>query len=102
MEENRRLYAEKFRAVLPRFNAPLEAAMPDGAFYLWVRTPVDDAAFARDLYHQYNVLVLPGSFLARDAPGSNPGRNRVRVALVASRAECVEGIDRMMRFAKEL
>ena len=102
VEENRSLYAEKFRAALPRIAAPLEAAMPDGAFYLWMRTPIDDAAFARGLYHQYNVLVLPGSFLARDARGANPGRNRVRVALVASLAECIEGVDRMMRFAKEL
>jgi N-succinyldiaminopimelate aminotransferase len=100
VEENRRLYAEKFRAVLPRLRAPLEAPMPDGAFYLWMRTPNDDADFARDLYHQYNVLVLPGSFLAREAQGRNPGRNRVRVALVAPLAECVEGVERIVRFAK--
>lgn len=100
VEENRRLYAEKFRAVLPLVRAPLEASMPDGAFYLWMRTPGDDGDFARDLYHQYNVLVLPGSFLARDAQGRNPGRNRVRVALVASLAECVEGVERIVRFAK--
>lgn len=102
VEENRRLYAEKFRAVLPKIGAPLEATMPEGAFYLWMRTPVDDIVFARDLYHQYNVLVLPGSYLARDVNGRNPGRNRVRVALVAPLAECVEGVERMMRFAKEL
>jgi N-succinyldiaminopimelate aminotransferase len=102
VEENRRLYAEKYEAVLPRLAAPLAAEMPDGAFYLWMRTPVDDQAFARDLYRQYNVLVLPGSFLAREAGGANPGRNRVRIALVAPLAECVEGIERMMRFAREL
>jgi N-succinyldiaminopimelate aminotransferase len=102
VEENRRLYAEKYQAVLPRLAAPLAAEMPDGAFYLWMRTPVDDQAFARDLYRQYNVLVLPGSFLAREAGGANPGRNRVRIALVAPLAECVEGIERMMRFAREL
>jgi N-succinyldiaminopimelate aminotransferase len=102
VEENRRLYAEKYQAVLPRLAAPLAAEMPDGAFYLWMRTPVDDQAFARDLYRQYNVLVLPGSFLAREAGGANPGRNRVRIALVAPLAECVEGIERIMRFAREL
>jgi N-succinyldiaminopimelate aminotransferase len=102
VEENRRLYAEKYQAVLPRLAAPLAAEMPDGAFYLWMRTPVDDQAFARDLYRQYNVLVLPGSFLAREAGGANPGRNRVRIALVAPLAQCVEGIERMMRFAREL
>lgn len=102
VQANRRLYAEKFRAVLPLVQEPLEAAMPEGAFYLWMRTPNDDRDFARDLYHQYNVLVLPGSFLARDALGRNPGRNRVRVALVAPLAECVEGAERMMRFARGL
>ncbi len=100
VEENRRLYARKYEAVLPLLEAPLAAEMPDGAFYLWMRTPSDDQAFARDLYHQYNVLVLPGSYLAREAGGSNPGRNRVRVALVAPLAECVEGMERMMAFAR--
>ncbi|HWA37505.1 MAG TPA: succinyldiaminopimelate transaminase [Burkholderiales bacterium] len=102
VEDNRRLYAGKYQAVLPRLAAPLEAAMPEGAFYLWMRTPGDDQAFARDLHRQYNVLVLPGSFLAREAGGANPGRNRVRVALVAPLAECVEGIERMMQFARGL
>jgi N-succinyldiaminopimelate aminotransferase len=102
VEENRRLYAEKYRAVMPLLGGPLSADMPDGAFYLWMRTPVDDQAFARDLHHQYNVLVLPGSFLGREVGGANPGRNRVRVALVAPLAECVEGVERMMRFAREL
>ena len=100
VEENRRLYAEKYKAVMPLLGEPLQADMPDGAFYLWMRTPGDDQAFARDLYHQYNVLVLPGSFLARDVHGANPGRNRVRVALVAPLAECVEGVQRMIQFSR--
>jgi len=83
VRENRRLYAEKYRAVLPLIEPPLSTAMPDGGFYLWVRTPVDDAAFARELQRQYNVLVLPGSFLSREVAGRNPGQNRLRVALVA-------------------
>ncbi|MGH8766426.1 MAG: succinyldiaminopimelate transaminase [Burkholderiales bacterium] len=99
---NRHLYAEKYRAVLPLIAAPLETGMPEGGFYLWLRTPVDDAAFARELQRQYNVLVLPGSFLARDAHGANPGRNRVRVALVAPLGECVEAAQRIDRFARGL
>jgi len=99
---NRRLYAEKYRAVLPLVAAPLHAEMPDGGFYLWVRTPVDDAAFARELQRQYNVLVLPGRFLARDAHGVNPGRNHVRIALVAPLDECVEAVQRIGRFARSL
>src|SRR5213075_2711028 len=75
VEENRRLYAEKYRAVLPLIGSPLEADMPDGAFYLWIRTPIDDREFARRLYAERNVLVLPGSFLSREVPGRNPGQN---------------------------
>jgi N-succinyldiaminopimelate aminotransferase len=102
VRENRRLYAEKFRAVLPLIGNPLQAQMPEGGFYLWVRTPIDDAEFVRRLYAQYNVLALPGSYLARDAGGANPGRKHVRVALVAPLDECVEAIGRMTRFAASL
>jgi N-succinyldiaminopimelate aminotransferase len=99
---NRKLYAEKYQAVLPLVAAPLGAPMPDGGFYLWMRTPADDAEFARELQRQYNVLVLPGSFLARDAHGANPGRGRVRIALVAPLAECVEAVQRIGQLARSL
>jgi N-succinyldiaminopimelate aminotransferase len=99
---NRQLYADKYRAVLPLIVAPLSTAMPDGGFYLWMRTPIDDATFARELQRQYNVLVLPGSYLARDAHGANPGRNHVRIALVAPLAECVEAAQRIGQLARRL
>ena len=99
---NRRLYAEKYQAVLPLIKAPLDTTMPDGGFYLWIRTPVDDAQFARELHRDYNVLVLPGSFLGRENNGSNPGRNYVRVALVQPLADCVEAIKRVNRFTGKL
>jgi N-succinyldiaminopimelate aminotransferase len=76
--------------------------MPDGGFYLWMRTPIDDAEFARRLHAQHNVLVLPGSFLARTVNGANPGANHVRIALVAPLEECVEAAKRLMRFAQSL
>jgi N-succinyldiaminopimelate aminotransferase len=76
--------------------------MPDGGFYLWLRTPIDDATFARELQRQYNVLVLPGSYLARDAHGANPGRNHVRIALVAPLAECVEAVQRIGQLTRSL
>ncbi|MGE5638691.1 MAG: succinyldiaminopimelate transaminase [Clostridia bacterium] len=102
VEENRRLYAAKYRAVLPLIEKPLTTEMPDGGFYLWMRTPIDDQAFCRRLHEERNVLVLPGSFLARDGRNGNPGRNHVRVALVAPLEECVEAAQRMMDFAKTL
>lgn len=98
---NRSLYAAKYRAVLPLFGPPLETRMPDGGFYLWISTPGDDARFARDLYAAYNVSVLPGSFLAREAHGENPGRNHIRIALVAPIDECIEGCRRIAEFASQ-
>ncbi len=102
VRENRRLYAEKYSAVLPLIHKFLKTERPDGGFYLWIQTPIDDGEFALGLQRDYNVLVLPGSFLARDAHGANPGKNHVRIALVAPHAECVEAVERMMQFAKTL
>jgi N-succinyldiaminopimelate aminotransferase len=102
VRENRRQYAAKYAAVLPLVRDPLKTQRPDGGFYLWIRTPIDDGEFARGLWRDYNVMVLPGSFLARDAHGENPGRNHVRTALVAPLEECVEALGRMMQFAKTL
>ncbi|TMH26342.1 MAG: succinyldiaminopimelate transaminase [Betaproteobacteria bacterium] len=102
VEENRRLYAQKFDRVLPMVRPPLAAERPEGGFYIWLRTPIDDREFARRLHAQYNVLVLPGSFLARSVRGVNPGANHVRIALVPPLAECVEAMERIARFAATL
>ena len=100
--ENRRLYAEKFARVLEILEPVLPVAPPDAGFYLWVnlsaagmRTPLADTAFAQALYRDYNVTVLPGSYLARAAQGANPGENFVRLALVAGTAETVEAAQRI-------
>jgi len=100
VRENRRLYAEKFRQVTPIVARHLETAVPDAGFYLWARTPIPDTDFARELHRQYNVTVLPGSFLARDADGINPGANYVRIALVAGRDECLEAAQRIAEFSQ--
>ena len=100
--ENRRLYAEKFSSVVEMFKPVLPVSLPDAGFYLWVRTPVDDTAFAQQLYRDYNVSVLPGSFLAREAQGTNPGRNFVRIALVAELEETLNAAQRIVEFSRKL
>jgi N-succinyldiaminopimelate aminotransferase len=97
---NRRLYRDKFATALPLVRPPLETAQPDGGFYLWIRTPGSDTEFARELYRQYNVTVLPGSYLARETGGVNPGACYIRVALVAQFDECIEGVRRIAEFAR--
>ncbi len=96
--ENRRLYREKFAAAIGLLRSVTAIGMPDAAFYLWLDTLRDDAEFARRLYQEHNVSVLPGSYLAREVRGINPGRNYVRIALVASTAECSEAAQRMAVF----
>ena len=93
--ENRRLYREKFEKTLAILSPVTEVGMPEAAFYLWLRTPIADTEFAKQLFEQYNVTVVPGSYLAREAQGINPGRNFIRVALVAPVEECLEAIQRL-------
>jgi N-succinyldiaminopimelate aminotransferase len=98
---NRDLYRAKFERVTPRLAEVLGVALPDAAFYLWARVPGgDDVGFARELLAQYNVTVLPGSLLARDAHGINPGAGRIRLALVAGLDECLEAAERIVCFAR--
>ena len=102
VRENRRLYAEKFSQLAGPISRVLSTSVPDAGFYFWAKTPIADAEFARRLYAQYNVVVLPGSFLAREAQGANPGAGFVRIALVAPLAECREAIERITRFAESI
>jgi N-succinyldiaminopimelate aminotransferase len=99
---NRALYAAKFIALQPRLDAVLPAAMPDAAFYLWARTPIDDALFAKRLLAEQAVTVLPGSYLARDAHATNPGRGYIRIALVANLDECKAAVERIIALAGSL
>jgi N-succinyldiaminopimelate aminotransferase len=105
--ENRRLYREKFAQVTPLLAQVMDVQLPDAGFYLWAGVPEafgsSDTAFSRELLAQYNVVVLPGSYLAREAPGPdgqpfNPGVGRVRMALVAETAECLEAAERIVQF----
>ncbi|NML84773.1 succinyldiaminopimelate transaminase [Polaromonas sp.] len=100
--ENRALYREKFARVTPLLASVMDVVLPDAGFYLWAAIPEvfkgSDTAFSRELLALYNVVVLPGSYLARDAQGFNPGAGRIRMALVAGTAECVEAAERIVQF----
>ncbi|KLR56595.1 MAG: succinyldiaminopimelate transaminase [Acidovorax sp.] len=102
VEENRALYRQKFAQVTPMLAEVMDVRLPDAGFYLWAKVPdalgMSDAEFAQALLAQYNVTVLPGSYLARDSGGANPGAQRLRMALVAETAECAEAASRIVQF----
>ena len=99
---NRQLYQDKFAAVIPILQPVMEVQLPDAGFYLWPQVPAQlgmtDTVFARELFAQTHVTVLPGSYLARSAQGNNPGAQRVRLALVAETDECLEAAQRIATF----
>ena len=104
--ENRAKYIAKFREITPMLQQVLDVALPDAGFYLWAKVDkhvaISDTEYARRLYAEYNVTVLPGSYLARDAHGINPGENRIRMALVAEVDECLEAARRIVAFTESL
>lgn len=99
---NRALYKQKFDAVLEILTPVMDVQAPAASFYLWPRTPIDEVEFARGLFAQEHVTVLPGSFLSRKSGNVNPGENRVRIALVADLEECLEAARRIKRFVERL
>ncbi|MGR9036821.1 MAG: succinyldiaminopimelate transaminase [Gammaproteobacteria bacterium] len=102
VEENRRLYREKFAAFIDILSEVCVIEKPPGGFYVWLKTPISDTLFAEQLYARENVTVLPGSFLSRESGGLNPGRNHVRIALVAPLDECLDAARRIKNFLNTL
>lgn len=106
VRENREKYNTKFSRITPMLQEVLDVALPDAGFYLWAGVDkiaaISDTDFAKRLYAEYNVTVLPGSYLARTAHGVNPGQNRIRMALVAEIDECLEAARRIVEFTKKL
>lgn len=104
--DNRAKYIDKFNQVTPLLQQVLDVALPDAGFYLWAKIDsklgISDTEYAKRLYAEYNVTVLPGSFLARDAHGINPGANRIRMALVAEVDECMDAARRIVEFTQKL
>ena len=100
--ENRRLYREKFAAVTTILADVCDVRLPPASFYLWMKTPIDETEFAQKLFAQENVTVLPGRFLSREVNGVDPGKNHVRMALVAPVQECIEAAHRIKNFINTL
>ena len=99
---NREQYRAKFARITPMLDVVLDVRLPDAGFYLWCGVPGgDDIAFAKALLAQYNVAVLPGSLVAREAHGINPGAGRIRLALVAEQAQCLEAAQRLVAFTAD-
>lgn len=98
VKENRALYQKKFTDVLEIIGSKLDVKKPDAGFYLWAKTPVSDEDFAKNLFAEQNITVLPGSYLSREAEGINPGEQHVRMALVASYEECIDAAKRIRQF----
>ena len=96
--DNRHLYTEKFRVALEILGAVLDVDAPHAGFYLWAHTPWADTDFARELYAQQHVTVLPGSYLSRTADNINPGSDYVRMALVAPVEDCIEAAERIKSY----
>jgi N-succinyldiaminopimelate aminotransferase len=99
---NRLLYREKFARVMPLLADVLQFEPPEAGFYLWARVPMDDTEFARELYRRQHVTVLPGSYLAREAGGVNPGRGHVRIALVEGLDQCIAAAHRIAECVRAL
>jgi len=99
---NRQLYREKFEAVLAILSPVMKVTLPEASFYLWAETTISDTDFARRLFDEQNVTVLPGSFLARDNNNKNPGSHRIRMALVAPIEECIDAAHRIVQLISTL
>ncbi|WP_222911297.1 succinyldiaminopimelate transaminase [Pseudomonas sp. DNDY-54] len=102
VQANRQLYREKFDAVLDILAPVMDVQRPDGGFYLWPKTPIDDQQFTRELYDREHVTVVPGSYLSREVDAISPGTGRVRMALVAPLNDCIEAAERIRAFIARL
>ena len=100
--ENRDKYRDKFAAVIEILSPVMDVQQPEASFYLWAATPIADDDFAQGLFEQQNLTVLPGSYLSREIDGRVPGAGYVRMALVATLEECVEGAKRIRRYVESL
>jgi len=86
VEGFRRKYKKNFDAA----NKVLGLAAPEATFYIWLKVE-DEIAFTAKLYKEYNLKVLPGSFLGREGEG----QGYVRLALVYEEEQTREALERI-------
>ena len=102
VKQNRQFYTEKFKAVLDILQPAIDVQMPEASFYIWLKTPICEQEFAKQLFATQHITVLPGSYLSRDNNGTNPGSGHVRMALVAPLDDCIEAANRIKQFLQTL
>lgn len=95
VQENRRLYRQKFQQFKAILGDKLPLQIPQAGFYFWTAVNGSDTEFVKTLFEKAHITALPGSFLGRTNQGTNPGGGYIRLALVASLAECEEAAHRI-------
>ena len=99
VEENRRLYAQKYDLADQIIGARYGYRRPAGGFFLWldVSAHSGDEAVALKLWREAGLRVVPGRYLAREqVDGSNPGLGYIRVAMVQDRETTAQALHRLV------
>lgn len=94
VEQNRIQYRAKFDLFQSELGHLLPLKKPDAGFYYWLSVD-DDEQFAKMLMEKAHIKVLVGRYLSRDTALGNPGKNHVRMALVADLAQCEQAVERL-------
>jgi N-succinyldiaminopimelate aminotransferase len=102
VRENRVFYRDNFSAVTKILSKVCIVTPPPASFYLWLKTKIDETEFAQKLFAQENISVLPGSYLSREVDSINPGKNHIRIALVATTETCIVAAKRIKHFINNL
>ena len=99
VEDNRRLYREKFDLADQIIGDRYNYRRPAGGFFLWLDVSAQGGseAVTERLWREAGLRVVPGRYLAREqADGSNPGADYIRVAMVQDKAITAEALHRLV------
>jgi N-succinyldiaminopimelate aminotransferase len=99
VEDNRRLYREKFDLADQIIGDRYNYRRPAGGFFLWLDVSAHGGSevVTQRLWREAGLRVVPGRYLAREqADGSNPGADYIRVAMVQDKAITAEALHRMV------